>query len=159
MYLARVRRTARRFAEQGPTDLPAALQGLRGAAHFDVEVPTKSTRRDLELVKTGVKRLSSWYMRYLSAQLESFAGGVTRLAESLVQASHALESENDELDVRLRSVEQRLARLESQSPGTTGPAPATKQPVPAGGEAKAAAVPAQAGRSRATKRAAPKQTR
>jgi hypothetical protein len=116
VYLERVRRATRRLRERRDTgDVQAALQAVKGSAHFDVEVPTSSARREVEFVKTGVKRLSVFYMRYLSAQLDAFAANLVRLGDSLAAKTDGLDLGADELAARLNALEQRLTRLETEA--------------------------------------------
>jgi hypothetical protein len=139
VYIQKARRAARRLSEAGGGDIEGALEAVKSTAHFDVEVPTASKHREWELVKTGVKRLSVWYMRFLAAQLDDFAANVVHLADVLVATTEHLELGADELDVRLSAVEERLRQLESRDephePATSAapkPAPAkTADPHPA----------------------------
>jgi hypothetical protein len=151
VYVEKVRRAAKRFAEQAADDVQTALQAVRGTAHFDVEAPTSSARREVELMKTGVKRVSAWYMRYLSAQLDTFAANLVRLADALVAQSQSLESGNDELIVRIGAVEERLRRLEAAA---GSPATLAKSASPARRAATKAATKPAAPTAKATARAA-----
>jgi hypothetical protein len=65
VYIERVRQATRRLAVRAvePANIRQSLEALNDVAHFDVEVPTASARREVELLKTGGKRLSAWYMR------------------------------------------------------------------------------------------------
>jgi len=137
VYIEKVRQTTRRLSAQepAPEDLSGAVQAVRNVATFDVEVPVASRRRELELVKTGVKRLSVWYMRYLAEQLNAFGKSVSDLGEALAKRTDALASVSDDLAVRLGAVEERLKRLERvpTAPAPTAPktAPARPKPAPA----------------------------
>lgn len=137
VYIEKVRQTTRRLSarEPAPEDLSGAVQAVRNVATFDVEVPVASRRRELELVKTGVKRLSVWYMRYLAEQLNAFGKSVSDLGDALVKRTESLESTSDDLAVRLGAVEERLKRLERvpNAPAPTGPktAPARAKAAPA----------------------------
>jgi hypothetical protein len=134
VYIEKVRQTTSRLGaeETAPEDLGGAVQAVRNVSTFDVEVPVASRRRELELVKTGVKRLSVWYMRYLAEQLNAFGKSVSDLGDALAKRTDALASVSDDLAVRLGAVEERLKRLEK---GTTAPktAPAGAKPAPARG--------------------------
>ena len=87
LYIEKVRQTTKRLSarEPAPEDLCGAVQAVRDVATFDVEVPVASRRRELELVKTGVKRLSVWYMRYLAEQLNAFGKSVSDLGDALAK--------------------------------------------------------------------------
>jgi hypothetical protein len=139
VYIEKVRQATKRLSaeEPAPEDLSGAVQAVRNVATFDVEVPVTSRRRELELVKTGVKRLSVWYMRYLAEQLNAFGKSVSDLGDALAKRTDALASVSDDLAVRLGAVEERLKRLEQvpTAPTPTAPktAPARTKPVPARG--------------------------
>jgi hypothetical protein len=115
VYLERIRQATRRlsYREVAPEDPRAALQVLRDVTHFDVEVPTASNRREVEVLKTGVKRLLAWYMRYLGVQLNNFAAATTRLGEMVVERGEKLEAGAGELEARLGALEERVRRLEA----------------------------------------------
>jgi hypothetical protein len=107
VYIEKVRQTTSRLGaeETAPEDLGGAVQAVRNVSTFDVEVPVASRRRELELVKTGVKRLSVWYMRYLAEQLNAFGKSVSDLGDALAKRTDALASVSDDLAVRLGAVE------------------------------------------------------
>jgi hypothetical protein len=144
VYIEKVRQTTKRLSarEAAPEDLNGAVQAVRNVATFDVEVPVASRRRELELVKTGVKRLSVWYMRYLAEQLNAFGKSVSDLGDALAKRTDALASVSDDLSVRIGAVEERLKRLERvatpatptpSSPTTPKTAPARTKPAAARG--------------------------
>jgi len=135
VYIEKVRQTTRRMSarEPAPDDLGGAVQAVRNVANFDVEVPVTSRRRELELVKTGVKRLSLFYMRYLAEQLNAFGKSVSDLGDALAKKTEALASVSDDLAVRVGAVEERLKRLES--------ATTTPKTAPARTPARAARTP------------------
>ena len=119
IYVERVRQATRRlgYRAPGPDDLDDALQSLRGVSHFDVEVPIVSNRREVEMLKTGVKRLLAWYMRYLAVELNNFSAATARVVEVLGRRSEKLERSDDELAARVGALEERLKRLETGAPG------------------------------------------
>ena len=129
LYIEKVRQTTKRLSarEPAPEDLSGAVQAVCDVATFDVEVPVASRRRELELVKTGVKRLSVWYMRYLAEQLNAFGKSVSDLGDALAKRTDSLASVSDGLAVRLGAVEERLKRLE-QAP--TAPTPTVPKTAP-----------------------------
>jgi hypothetical protein len=119
-YVEKVRLATRRLsaAEPGaPDEVRLAIDAVR-TTRFDAEVPTASTRRELELVKVGVKRLSGWYVRYLTAQLDLFGASLVRLGEALAARSDALQAGHDDLSVRVGALEERLRRLEAAAAAT-----------------------------------------
>jgi hypothetical protein len=137
LYIEKVRQTTKRLSarEPAPEDLSGAVQAVRDVATFDVEVPVASRRRELELVKTGVKRLSVWYMRYLAEQLNAFGKSVSDLGDALAKRTDSLAAVSDGLAVRLGAVEERLKRLEqvptAPSPTVAKTAPDRTKPAPA----------------------------
>ncbi|HMK98058.1 MAG TPA: hypothetical protein VK425_10965, partial [Acidimicrobiales bacterium] len=136
-YVEKVRRATRRFGDRLGEDVEGALQAVRNASHFDVEAPTVSTRREVALVKAGVKRLSSWYMRYLSAQLEAFGATLVRMGEALSSRTGRLEERADQLEANLTVLGQRLGRIERG--GATRP---SRPRASSGHEAPASEAPA-----------------
>ena len=153
LYLERVRQAIRRLShrEMSPDDPAQALQVLRDVSRFDFEVPTASNRRELELVKTGVKRALSWYMRYVGVQLNNFSSAAARLGEVMVARSEKLERTATDLEVRVGALEERVRRLEAarpplpvpvaQSPAPLSPqAPVPQAPVPQAPGSQTAAV-------------------
>ena len=122
VYIEKVRQAMRRLTslDPEPEDVAQAVQAVRDRSNFDVEVPTASRRREFEMVKTGIKRLSVWYMRYLAGQLNAFANSVTQLGEALAARTRQLEAVSDDIQARLSAAEERLARLEqATAPGAT----------------------------------------
>src|SRR5580704_4072155 len=136
LYIEKVRQTTKRLSarERAPEDLSGAVQAVRNVATFDVEVPVASRRRELEFVKTGVKRLSVWYMRYLAEQLNAFGKSVSDLGDALAKRTDTLASVSDDLAVRIGAVEERLKRLERAptpaTPTTPKTAPERAKPAP-----------------------------
>jgi hypothetical protein len=121
VYIEKVRQATKRLhaQETNPEDIRGALQSVRNLATFNVDVPVLSARREVQVVKKGVKRLSAWYMRYLSAQLNAFGATVVRLGETMAARVEDLERRGDDLSARLGAVEARLNRLETKTSATT----------------------------------------
>jgi hypothetical protein len=144
VYIEKVRQATARLSarEVAPQDIRQALQALRDVATFDVEVPTTSPRREVQLVKTGVKRLSAWYMRYLSAQLNAFGASIVSLGDALASRTERLEANTDQMAARLGAVEERLRRLETGSSPKPGPAASSVAAHPSAGPAQAGSSPA-----------------
>jgi hypothetical protein len=126
VYIEKVRKATKRLRayETNPEDVRGALQQVRDVSGFNVEVPILSARREVQLVKTGVKRLSGWYLGYLAAQLNAFAATVVRLGETVASRVEDLEHNGDELAARVGAVEARLNRLEPKTAATTPPSTA-----------------------------------
>ncbi len=122
VYIEKVRQATRRLKAReptlggsGPDTVQVSLDALREVATFDVEVPTASQHREWEYVKIAIKRLTSWYFRFLAAQLNVFGAHVINLGDTLATRTDGLESAADELAVRLGAAEERLRRLEALS--------------------------------------------
>ena len=117
VYIEKVRQATRRLKarESKPDNVREALDALRGVSSFDVEVPTASQRPEWEYVKKAIKRLTSWYFRFLAAQLNLFGAHVLNVGDTLAARTDGLESASDELAVRLGAAEERLRRLEALS--------------------------------------------
>ncbi len=129
VYLEKVRLATRRLAYRvpAPDNLADALQSLRDVSLFDVEVPTAANRREVELLKTGVKRLLTWYMRYLAVQLNNFSAATARVAEVLAGRTERMEKGAVELEARLGALEERVRRLEAARPAPRKAAPERRQ--------------------------------
>jgi hypothetical protein len=126
VYIDKVRQATRRLRAReisrdnsARENVQESLDALRDVATFDVEVPTASTRREWEYLKVAVKRLTSWYLRYLAGQLNAFGGQVQRLGEALAARTDGLETAADELAARMELAEERLGRLEAMSNART----------------------------------------
>lgn len=132
VYIEKVRKATKRLRayETNPEDVRGALQSVRNVAGFNVEVPIVSPRREVKLVKTGVKRLSGWYMGYLAGQLNAFSATVVRLGETMASRLEDLERNSDELTARLGAVEARLSRLEPKTAATTPPKRSARKDAP-----------------------------
>jgi hypothetical protein len=121
VYIEKVRQATRRLKAReptlgaGPDAVRVSLDALREVANFDVEVPTASQHREWQYVKIAIKRLTSWYFRFLAAQLNVFGAHVINLGDTLASRTDGLESAADELAVRLGAAEERLRRLEAPS--------------------------------------------
>jgi hypothetical protein len=91
-YVEHIRRAAGRLAARDgdPGDAPGALLVLEDSATIDVEVPVASTTRAGTLLKTGVRRLSAWYLRYVAEQVTLFGQATVRLGTALVDRTDQL---------------------------------------------------------------------
>jgi hypothetical protein len=132
VYIEKVRKATKRLRayETNPEDVRGALQAVRDVAGFNVEVPIVSPRREVQLVKTGVKRLSAWYMGYLAGQLNAFSARVVRLGETMASRLEDLERNGDEMAARLGAVEARLNRLEPKTAAATPPKRSARKDAP-----------------------------
>ena len=117
-YVERVRRLTERLAARdvGPDDASGALDAVRGVVVVDVDAPTASTRPEARLLKTGVKRLTAWYLAYLAEQVNDLGFALLRLGETLAARADRAEAASGDLGARLDQLEDRVHRLE----GTQG---------------------------------------
>jgi len=99
-YVERIRTAAARLAarEASPGDAPGALLVLEDSATIDVEVPVASTTRAGTLVKTGVRRVSRWYLRYVAEQVTLLGQATVRLGTALMERTDELTMTIDRLD-------------------------------------------------------------
>jgi hypothetical protein len=113
-YLERVRRATRRLAARdvASDDGRAALEALADVVVIDVEVPTASARREVRLLKTVIKRLTAWYLRYVGQQITVFGRAVERLGGALMERVEGLEARADQLGSRVEDLAVRVERLE-----------------------------------------------
>jgi hypothetical protein len=133
VYLEKVRLATKRLAYRAPApdDLVGALQSLRDVSQFDIEAPTAANRREVELLKSGVKRLLAWYMRYLAVQLNNFSAATARVGEVLAGRVEGLEKGTGELEARVGALEARVGALEERARRTEGARPASRSSAPA----------------------------
>jgi hypothetical protein len=132
VYLEKVRLATKRLAYRAPApdDLVGALQSLRDVSQFDIDAPTVANRREVELLKSGVKRLLAWYMRYLAVQLNNFSAATARVGEVLAGRVERLENGAGELEARVGALEERVRRLEGARTASRSSAPARKHSSP-----------------------------
>ena len=123
VYIEKVRKATKRLRayETNPEDVRGALQAVKNVAGVNVEVPIVGPRREVQLVKTGVKRLVAFYMGYLAGQFNAFSASVVRLGETMASRLEDLERNGDEMAARLGAVEARLSRLEPKAAASTTP--------------------------------------
>jgi hypothetical protein len=132
VYIEKVRKATKRLRayETNPEDVRGALQAVRDVAGVNVEVPIVAPRREVQLVKTGVKRLVAWYMGYLAGQFNVFSASVVRLGETVASRLEDLERNGDEMAARLGALEARLNRLEPKAAATTPPKRSPRKDAP-----------------------------
>jgi hypothetical protein len=129
-YLDKVNRLAGRLGARdvGPEDLNGALEAVRDVATVDVDAPTGSARREGRLVKSAVKRLTSWYLTYLAEQVNDIAYALLRLGEALVAESERTESTSADILRRLQTLEEKVRAL-SAAGAPEGRALAREEPA------------------------------
>jgi hypothetical protein len=117
-YVARVRAAAARLAVGAPRggDLEALLADVQETASIDVDVPTLSRRTSVRGVKTGVKALTGWYLRYVGQQVTAFGNAVVSFGTAIVERTGELEAAQAASLQRLQALEARVQRLETDRP-------------------------------------------
>ncbi len=139
-YLDKVRAAAAALAVDGRrgAGVVAEVAAVREAAALDLEAPTASASTGGMLLKEGVKRLTGWYLRYLTIQVASFANAVAAMSEALLArldeldaadtrlGSHVADGQRrlEDLEARLAEIERRLPDLDARlgpSGGARGP--------------------------------------
>lgn len=114
-YLDQVRRAAARLGVRAgaASDARLALADLEDAASIDIDVPTASPRREAAALKSAVKRLTAWYLRYLGQQVTVLGQATARLGGVLVARTESLEASIGRLDGEVQDLDSRLKRLEA----------------------------------------------
>jgi hypothetical protein len=132
VFIEKVRKATKRLRayETNPEDVRGALQAVKNVAGVNVEVPIVGHRREVQMVKTGVKRLVAFYMGYLAGQFNVFSASVVRLGETVASRLEDLERNGDDLAARLGAVEARLGRLEPETAATTPPKRSPRKDAP-----------------------------
>lgn len=112
-YLERVRRAAAALGVESNrrAGVAAAARAVRDAAPLDLEAPTSSATAPGVYLKVAVKRLTTWYLRYLTVQVATFANAVAALSEALVARLDELEAVGDAAASRTAEVERAMAEL------------------------------------------------
>ena len=112
-YVERIHHAAARLAprEASPGDAPGALLVLEDSATIDVEVPVASTTRAGTLVKTGVRRVIRWYLRYVAEQVTLLGQATVRLGTALMERTDELTVATDRLDQASTTLRHDLDRL------------------------------------------------
>jgi hypothetical protein len=117
-YLEQVRAAARRLSV-GPSvtsDARAALEAVDELAIIDVDVPTTSRKPIGRIAKEAIKRLISWYLRYLGAQISALGQSVAHLGTCLLDRTERLEDEAATLRADVERLKSRLDQLERGGP-------------------------------------------
>jgi hypothetical protein len=125
-YLARVRRASGRLARRDDSlvDLVTALADVQDAAVFDIDAPTLSRLRIGRLVKLAVRKLTGWYLRYLTQQVAAFAAAVAHLGAMLIDRADRIEEANTAMAADLERLRQRVQHLEDGRSRGDGSPPA-----------------------------------
>jgi hypothetical protein len=99
--LRRIRRAVDRHVRPDAAGAPSAeLRALLAAADIDVDAPTASASKVGRGVKSGIERLTSWYVRHLGVQVRDLGAAAARLAQSHSARLDELERRVDELEDR-----------------------------------------------------------
>src|ERR1700730_15712616 len=98
-------------------DARACLLAVERSASIDEDAPTASSRASDRLVKHVVKRLTSWYLRYLGAQVTLLGHAIVRFGTAIVERTERLEETTDRLGADVASLEARMDRLEQDVAG------------------------------------------
>ena len=113
-YLAHVRSAAARLAvsDREPSDIRAALLYVGDTATIDVDIPTASRRPEARYLKSAIKRLIGWYLRYVGQQVTAFGQAVTHLGTTVADRTEAVEARTADLESRVADLAGRVDRLE-----------------------------------------------
>jgi hypothetical protein len=153
-YLAKVRSAVSALAVGAGGSsggLSVELAALREASDFDLDVPTASTSPAGSYLKAGVKRATGWYLRYLTAQLGTFAAAVTATADAAASRLERLEATDAEVVAQLDRLCRRVERLEAAAAATTADIPRVSPGAPGGRVPPGASEPGGAGSERASR--------
>jgi hypothetical protein len=114
-YLATVRQATARIARRDPGADRArdALALLGDVVEIDTDVPTRSARPLVGLVKQAVKRLVGWYLRYLGDQVTVLGRSTHALGAALVDDGERRDAELGDLRRRVAELADRVDQLES----------------------------------------------
>jgi ubiquinone biosynthesis protein UbiJ len=121
LYLEKVRRLVGRLSSRdiGPGDVGQALAAVADVLPLDPDAPPASPTRAGRLARAVLKRALSWYLRYLSEQVNDLGFALLRAAEALAEAlslaGRTAEGKTEELARRLEDLEARLGQLEEQA--------------------------------------------
>ena len=118
-FVAQARAAASRLSavEVAPDDIRATLLLLEQRVDIDPVVPVASSRQPVWVVKTLLRKLMLWYMRYLADQVTVAGQAVTRFGAAVAARVEQLEAQSEadrrrhdqsiaDLDARVRRLEQ-----------------------------------------------------
>jgi hypothetical protein len=119
-YVRQVRSAAGTLGVSGAGDDPvrqAALL-LEYQAVVDVEAPVRAGPRSRRLIKTVIKKLVGWYVRFLADQVGVLGRTAARLGMAVAERLERLDAEQAalraEVDAELARLRARVAELEAQ---------------------------------------------
>jgi hypothetical protein len=90
-------------------DLDALLEQADRGAFVDVDVPTASRMPAVSFVKKLLRKLMSWYLRYLAQQVSVFASSVVGALKLLGRRVELLEASTPGADPAVRGASRRVA--------------------------------------------------
>ncbi|MEN3271650.1 MAG: hypothetical protein V7636_411 [Actinomycetota bacterium] len=90
-------------ATHSADDLDALIEQADRGAFVDVDVPTASRMPAVAYVKRGLRKLMSWYLRYLAQQVSVFASSVVGALKLLGRRVEALEASTPGADPAVRA--------------------------------------------------------
>lgn len=113
------RESARRMGvgASGSDTVSDALVEVESLTPMDVDVPTDSRSAASRAAKLAIKRLSSWYLRYLADQVEALGQALVGLGLALADRTDRLERSASRIEERLDALEAKVSDLESR-PGS-----------------------------------------
>ncbi|MHB8505307.1 MAG: hypothetical protein ACYDEN_06245 [Acidimicrobiales bacterium] len=123
-YLEKVREAAAALGVEGRrgAGVAAEVAAVREAAALDLEAPTASSSAPGTLLKLSVKRLTTWYLRYLAVQVAGFASAVAALSEALLVRLDELDAADANVARDLAALDARVAGVERWLAGAGGEA-------------------------------------
>jgi len=90
-------------------DLDALLEQADRGAFVDVDVPTGSRLPGVAIVKKVLRKLMSWYLRYVAQQVSVFAGAAVGALKLLGRRVEALEAATPGADPRVRDASRKVS--------------------------------------------------
>src|SRR3954471_3792077 len=97
-------------------DLDALLEQADRGSFVDVDVPTASRLPGVSLVKKTLRKLMSWYLRYVAQQVSVFAASAVSAMRLLGKRVDALEAATPGADPTVREASRRAAAPPELSP-------------------------------------------
>ena len=97
-------------------DLDALIEQADRGAFVDVDVPTGSRLPAVSIVKKVLRKLMSWYLRYVTQQVSVFAGSTVSAMRLIGKRVDALEAATPGADPAVRDASRRAAPPPELSP-------------------------------------------